>query len=98
MAARRPLGKEQVGVLRSMAVPAGRYYAAWHRGCGWQWGSVSGTERLCESLAKQGLVDKSEWRAPAYPGDRTHFQYAINDAGRAALADALAAEKSRGGR
>lgn len=52
----RKLGVNQLGVLRSMQ---SRDLKGWYAGCGWLWNTYSGTERICQSLAKRGLVTVS---------------------------------------
>lgn len=50
----KALGPNQLGVIRGMQ---DRPLKGWYPGCGWLWGTYSGTERICQSLAKRGLVE-----------------------------------------
>lgn len=52
----RALGVNQLGVIRGMQ---DRDLKGWYLGCGWLWATHSQTERICQSLAKRGLVTVS---------------------------------------
>lgn len=54
-----PLGREQLGVLKSL-----RDHGRWSRGCGWIWSTHGKTERILDSLVKRGLVIKSTEEVP----------------------------------
>lgn len=69
----RKLGVNQLGVIRGMQQ---RDLQGWYAGCGWLWNTHSGTERICQSLAKRGLVTVS------YPHGVDSF-YQLTDAGKA---------------
>lgn len=52
----RPLGKDQKGALQAL-----QHHQSWYGdgfGCGWNWGSVSETKRIFETLVQRGLVVK----------------------------------------
>jgi len=49
--AERQLGRNQRAMLNSL-----REHREWYPGCGWIWSNVSATVRICESLARRGLV------------------------------------------
>lgn len=73
------IGKNQRGVLESLV-----RHGSWYRGCGWIWGTYSGTIRILDSLVKRGLVDTKQEPAPhrRWP----IIVYRINPMGRDKLA------------
>lgn len=80
------LGKRQIGVLKGLAKHGG-----WHDGCGWLWGTPSGTERLCRSLVSRGLAV-----ATGQEGSRqTRFE--LTEAGRELAASLQGPERPRRG-
>lgn len=57
MKIQRPLGENQIYVLKSMTTTSN----AWWPGCGWLWDNYSSTVRLMRSLEKRGLVTESAY-------------------------------------
>lgn len=65
----RKLGSKQREVLDSL-----RRHGSWHRRCGWVWDTISGTERVLNSLVRAGhaSVAKGVYRPVAKIGS-THL-------------------------
>lgn len=77
----RKLGEIQLNCLQSMLSHQRREGGEpiWYHGCGWIWDTSSRTERVFESLAKRGLVDREE---TPLTNRFTRILYRINDEGR----------------
>lgn len=80
----RPLGKNQIEVLRCLEEHGG-----WHKHGGWNWDTTSNTARICMSMVGRGLVEITE---KGYTGlmigtdrelDPYECAYEITAAGRA---------------
>jgi len=80
----RPLGTEQRAFLQALVDH--RYWYAGGIGCGWSWGSPSGTERLCDALAARGLVTTTTRPSGLRP-DATVTAFVPTDAGIALVAE-----------
>ena len=50
----RRLSGNQEGALAML-----QHWGYWSRRCGWMWDTISGTERLMETLVRRGLATKS---------------------------------------
>lgn len=71
-AAARPLGSNQIVILRTLAKTNG---GTWHADCGWAWDGNATTARLLNGLVRRGLVEHRD--------DHGRFgTYTITDAGR----------------
>lgn len=79
----RPLGPNQLAWLWTVRDNKGRYYD----GCGMTWNGPVGTQRLCESLEKRGLLMRRSEKFSTYPGFTTFMKdvWHLTDEGRAIL-------------
>jgi len=69
------LGKNQLSWLRWIQESR---WKRWHQHCGFEWANTSSSERLCESLAKKGLLKK----VPTPKSNRlASYQYVLTEAG-----------------
>jgi hypothetical protein len=82
----KPLGRIQYEVLRCLVAherEANRYPGSvagqWTRGCGWHWDTPSNTERMFESLARRGLVDRHEEK---FKSGISRVTFTLNETGR----------------
>lgn len=77
----RPLGSNQIGVLRSLRDHGAWFYVGTRR-CGWVWSNEGGTRRLLDGLVKRGLVQVDREKV-----------YTLTLAGRAMLKACTAADR-----
>lgn len=86
----RALGKVQAAFLRAMLDHGG----FWHEKCGWNWESHLGTIRLCEALARRGLLVPGALKMGSpHAQELIHKQWVIKD--KTAVERALKAVEPR---